>query len=354
MEWLNKLDAEKRRWISFALALVALCMMWGNWLTLRGEYREEWKEKIADAGGIGDLAEELMGQFDFDDVGLKLGEAKKMAGAIRDGGLSIAEGKTILGKLSGLMAKVEKSEYADWFLNEDALNIIGKIKTFNVFYQLLFWATVLAGLWAAACRVLLRRDPVGVVSTALFFIWLAAALAVVAQFNERMGGIGAEESFLRITAWSVLAPLCSLAGLLLWGRCAEELKAKKGGGIDLGSLNGSLGTIKEKSGALLNQGKQAINAAAALQKPWSCPACGAQMEAGKKFCSACGAKRPEPGRCAACGAVQEPGVEFCANCGAKFVPQRKCKACGAVLKQNDRFCAKCGAGCAAEEQEPVT
>lgn len=353
MEWMNKLDAEKRRWISFALALAALCMMWGNWLTLRGEYREEWKEKIADYG-VGELAEQLMDLFDFDDIGLKNADAKKLASALKDGGLSIAEGKTALSKLSGLATKIEKSEYAEWVLDEDTLDMLGRVKPLSVVYQLLFWATILAGLWAAACRVLLRRDPVGMVSTGLFFVWLAAAMVAAMQLNKMAEGIGAQESFLRITAWSVLAPLCSLASLLLWGRCAEELKAKKGDRVNLESLNESLGTIKEKGGALLNQGKQAINAAAALQKPWSCPVCGAQMESGKKFCSACGAKRPEPGRCAACGAVQEPGVEFCANCGAKFVPQRKCKACGAVLKENDRFCAKCGAECAAEEQEPAT
>lgn len=46
-----------------------------------------------------------------------------------------------------------------------------------------------------------------------------------------------------------------------------------------------------------------------------CPACGAQVRAGAKFCDACGAKVVS--ECAQCGAALRPGAKFCDACGAK-------------------------------------
>ena len=206
-----------------------------------------------------------------------------MAGADPGWGAFHCGGKDYFGQALRPYGKSGKSEYADWFLNEDALNIIGKIKTFNVFYQLLFWATILAGLWAAACRVLLRRGPCGrgEHGTVLYMVGGGAGCGSAVQRkdgrNRRRRELLADHRMERAGA-PVLAGIAAALGAVR--RRAKRQKRRR---IDLGNLNGSLGTIKEKGGALLNQGKQAINAAAALQKPWSCPACGAQMEAERSF-----------------------------------------------------------------------
>ena len=345
MEWVNKLDAAKKRWLALGLAFAAFCMMWGNWVTLQREHRENWKEEFARAESFGGMAEELISGFEAYDIPLKRAEAKKIANTFRDGGLSIAEGRLVLSKIADLGRSIEDSEYGYWLLDQESMKIISSLKSINIFYQLLFWLTVFAGGWTVICRLLTRKDVVDKVSTALFFLWSMVSLMAVIRVNEM-----ADTSLLRITLWSVLAPLSSLASSILWSRCIEELKEKNTGLFDPEGVGRGVEAIKEKGTALFHQSKHAIRAAVVLQKPWACPLCGAQMEAGKKFCSACGAKRPEPLRCAACGAVQEAGVEFCADCGAKFVPQRSCKTCGVPLKENDHFCAKCGAEYREEEQ----
>ena len=48
----------------------------------------------------------------------------------------------------------------------------------------------------------------------------------------------------------------------------------------------------------------------------SCVKCGAQMPAGTKFCSECGAKQ-EKQKCTGCQAELAPGTKFCSECGTK-------------------------------------
>jgi len=98
-----------------------------------------------------------------------------------------------------------------------------------------------------------------------------------------------------------------------------------------------------------------------------CPACGAQIASGMKFCAECGAKAPAPAPapaatggavCPACGAVAAPGMKFCAECGAKITApapapaaaapaaetdDSTCPACGAEVPPGLKFCTGCGA-----------
>ena len=76
---------------------------------------------------------------------------------------------------------------------------------------------------------------------------------------------------------------------------------------------------------------------------WVC-ACGHTCTG--KFCTECGAKKPEPGWTCSCGSVNQG--KFCPECGAKqpaAVPQYRCDKCG--WKPEDptkapRFCPECG------------
>ena len=76
---------------------------------------------------------------------------------------------------------------------------------------------------------------------------------------------------------------------------------------------------------------------------WKC-ACGKENTG--KFCTECGAKKPEEGWKCACGAVNKG--KFCPECGAKKpagVPQYRCDKCGwqpADPTKAPRFCPECG------------
>ena len=76
---------------------------------------------------------------------------------------------------------------------------------------------------------------------------------------------------------------------------------------------------------------------------WKC-GCGAVCTG--KFCTECGAKKPEEGWKCACGAVNKG--KFCPECGAKKpagVPQYRCDKCGwqpADPTKAPKFCPECG------------
>ncbi len=72
---------------------------------------------------------------------------------------------------------------------------------------------------------------------------------------------------------------------------------------------------------------------------WKC-ACGAVVTG--KFCTECGAKRPEAGWKCPCGAVNTG--KFCSECGAKKPSASKCSSCGweAPEGKAPKFCPECG------------
>jgi class 3 adenylate cyclase/predicted ATPase len=53
----------------------------------------------------------------------------------------------------------------------------------------------------------------------------------------------------------------------------------------------------------------------------TCPACGTENEAGRKFCAECGAKLALA--CPSCGTSNSPGAKFCGECGAPLAAQPK-------------------------------
>ena len=126
---------------------------------------------------------------------------------------------------------------------------------------------------------------------------------------------------------------------------AGPTHAFMGMGIGMGMAGGTMGGFSETNRAAMQQQQQqqAAAATAAAEKAantWKC-ACGAENTG--KFCTECGAKKPEaPGawKCPKCGA--ENTGKFCTECGAKKPEDDSwfCPECGA--KNTGKFCTECG------------
>jgi len=78
-----------------------------------------------------------------------------------------------------------------------------------------------------------------------------------------------------------------------------------------------------------------------------CPACGATIVPGWKFCNECGAAAPdhaiEGAVCPACGKKNPLDAKFCTGCGGKLEADKRICACGAELAPDMNFCTYCGA-----------
>jgi membrane protease subunit (stomatin/prohibitin family) len=73
------------------------------------------------------------------------------------------------------------------------------------------------------------------------------------------------------------------------------------------------------AGAMTNAMTQKPNDSLAGAAKVNCIKCGAQMLAGSRFCSECGAKQ-EKQKCSKCQTELSPGTKFCNECGTKVEP----------------------------------
>ena len=107
-----------------------------------------------------------------------------------------------------------------------------------------------------------------------------------------------------------------------------------------GAVGGFMGMGMAMNAGGNAQALYGMGAAAAPAAPaagtWTC-ACGAENTG--KFCSECGAKKPEAGWVCSCGAVNTG--KFCSECGARKPDEGWTCSCGTV--NTGKFCSNCGA-----------
>ena len=120
------------------------------------------------------------------------------------------------------------------------------------------------------------------------------------------------------------------------------------GFMGMGMAGGAMGGGFNAAQQLYNMGQQqqAQQQAAPAADGWKC-SCGATATG--KFCTECGAKKPEPqadGWTCSCGTINSG--KFCHDCGSKKpagIPQYKCDKCGwqpADPTVAPKFCPECG------------
>ena len=140
----------------------------------------------------------------------------------------------------------------------------------------------------------------------------------------------------------------TMAAATLVGAQADAMKAAAEN--DGGAMTGFMGMgMAMNAGGVNAQNlftmgqQQAKEAPAPAQSGWKC-ACGHVAEG--KFCTECGAKKPEEGWVCTCGSVNRG--KFCPECGAKKpagAPLYRCDKCGfepADPKNPPKFCPECG------------
>ena len=141
----------------------------------------------------------------------------------------------------------------------------------------------------------------------------------------------------------------TMAAATLVGAQADAMKAAASNSA--GAMTGfmGMGMAMNQGGVnaqnLFAMGQQQAAAAPAPAAPagWKC-ACGAVATG--KFCTECGAKKPDDGWKCSCGSVNKG--KFCPECGAKRpsgAPVYRCDKCGwqpEDPKNPPRFCPECG------------
>jgi len=140
----------------------------------------------------------------------------------------------------------------------------------------------------------------------------------------------------------------TMAAATLVGAQADAMKAAAEN--DGGAMTGFMGMgMAMNAGGVNAQNlfamgqQQAKEAPAPAKTGWKC-ACGNVAEG--KFCTECGAKKPEAGWVCTCGSVNKG--KFCPECGAKKpagAPLYRCDKCGfepADPKNPPKFCPECG------------
>ena len=88
----------------------------------------------------------------------------------------------------------------------------------------------------------------------------------------------------------------------------------------------------------MGQSQQPAAPAAPASNGWTC-ACGA-VNSGR-FCTECGASKPNDGWTCACGSVNKG--KFCPECGAKKPASPNVWVCACGAENKGKFCVECGA-----------
>ena len=143
-------------------------------------------------------------------------------------------------------------------------------------------------------------------------------------------------------------PTMAAAHLVGAQAAAMQDAANNAGGAAVGfmGMNMAAQAGGVNAAGLYAMGAQAAAPASApAAEGWTCPSCG--KTAYGKFCTECGAKKPEDGwTCPSCGAVNKG--KFCAECGAKKPAEAllyKCDKCGWEPEDPahpPKFCPECG------------
>lgn len=152
-----------------------------------------------------------------------------------------------------------------------------------------------------------------------------------------------EESSKKIDQYEIGGDAYQQKGVLTdaYGKAVQEAASNPNGAMNgfvgVGMMNMAGGGVFGNLNAN-TQPNQPMPQQPVQSGSWTCAKCGVQSTG--KFCTDCGAPKPEAVKCAKCGAVVIG--KFCGECGEKVSQKTVCLKCGTV-NESGKFCADCGA-----------
>jgi membrane protease subunit (stomatin/prohibitin family) len=148
-------------------------------------------------------------------------------------------------------------------------------------------------------------DALGIALKALYLQSVTPTEETAKAIDERaaMGAIGDMRAYMQFKAARAMGAAAEAGG---------EAGSLTGAGVGLGAGVGMGAAMAQMVSQAMQPGAQTTQATIA------CPSCQAQIPAGSKFCSQCGAKMSATSACPDCGAEVPGGSKFCPTCGAKL------------------------------------
>ena len=299
------MKTKTKQWVSVLLLCVSLWTLSCNWLTTTSGYEgafpysENTVNIILNCFGLNvDLESSVKYTETNEEHNSRLSRGfSNLSEALSDDGISISEWRESMGFLSYVIRRTEVYGFLE-DMDKDIVTTLHILYYFGYAVTVSYILTIVLTLYAILNHILKRKN-FGAGATACFAIWFIFNLFAVYQLNNV-----AEDSVIRITGWSILAPICCIASCVFWHQCYRELQMQN-------SANDC--SLEESILQVYDKIKQA--GCNRVVDSWECPACHSHMTAEKKFCSNCGFKRPDPMYCPKCGYRFTDNSAFCPNCG---------------------------------------
>lgn len=318
------MKTKTKQWVSILLLCVSLWTLSCNWLKTTSYYEGMFAyttssiNEILSLFGVDFDLESSVENSETSAYNSRLSQGvSNLYEALSDEGLSISEWRESMSFLSYVIKRTEKLGFFT-YMDDDTVTALHVISFIGYIFNFLYAMTILFAIYAIINHILKRKNSsIGV--TVCFVIWFIFNFLVVFEFNRSL----IENDMLRITGWSVLALVCCIASSVLWRQCRREFQAQNI--LNNRSLKDSIlharDTMQQTDySRVVDSAKDTFSSAKEqihthIPASWECPACHSRMTAEKKFCSNCGAKRPEPMYCPKCGRRLTNRDAFCPDCG---------------------------------------
>jgi len=318
------MKTKTKQWVSVLLLCVSLWTLSCNWLKTTSYYEGTFAyatssvNEILNFFGLDIDLESSVNDTETSAYNSRLGKGlSNLYDALSDDGLSISEWRESMSFLSYVIKRTEKFGFFT-YMDDDTVAALHLISYLGYIFTFLYALTIFFAIYAIVNHILKRKNS-SIGATICFVIWFIFNFLVVFQFNRSV----IENNMLRITGWSILAVVCCIVSSILWSQCRAELQVQNA--INDRSLKDSLLHARDKVqqadySKVVDSAKDTFSSAKEqihthIPASWECPACHSRMTAEKKFCSNCGAKRPDPVYCPKCGRRLASQDTFCPDCG---------------------------------------